>query len=276
MNRRDSQNKSSGNRDCEARSTSLCIQNTRRSSSKAMVDLVGIEPNPGPKVSKRVNKQRSGTNVAASDRWIQNSNPGAVRALIERNPLDLILRPPSMSITQSPPPGFQKKVTWLQSSLLFTANFSTTNNWYANSFALSDIPTLAAFAVSFDQYCIYAVKVRFLPKATTSVVGQFGSVIDFDNAVQPTSWQQLEDYGNFMSMSLVQGCCQERFIKPCVTPLVYNGAGTGFATARSWIDSANTGVPHYGVRYGIDNGGPLIALQVGVEMTYVIGFRNNI
>jgi len=197
--------------------------------------------------------------------------------LIERNPLDLRLKPPSMAITQKPPRGFQSHIVWVQAStdLVFSASSGGASN--AESFALSDVAALSTMSQNWDQYCIYAVKIRLEPIIGNSgvVPGALMSVIDFDNASIPTGPGQMEEYGNFMVTNIVQGVSHERLVLPCVTPLLYAPSSlTAFATARTWIDSAQPAVPHYGIKYGVYKNSSTI--MVANYKTYVVGFRNNI
>jgi len=204
------------------------------------------------------------------------SNPGAVRGLVERNPLDAVLKPPRLEITQAPPINFQSRINWVQASTQFTFTLTSAVPCAAQQFALNDLTVLSNFAPLYDQFCIYAIKVRLTPMIANSAVSGFelGSSIDFDSATVPTGYGQLQEYGNFTEMSGVAGGCLERFIHPCISQLAYNSSLSGYSPSRSWCDSTSPGVIHYGHKFGYN--GTTANLSVIAFCTYVVGFRNNI
>jgi hypothetical protein len=224
--------------------------------------------------SKRSNKTRAGS---SSDRWILDSDPGAVRALRQTSPLDLVIKPPIMTFRATPPVGFEKKPYFFKKQVSTTFTVASTGfSASALTFQLTDIADLVTLAGLFDQYCLFAVVVRFDPICSSaSINGVLSSVIDFDNAAVPANAAVLQGYSTFMSMNVLPGSCQERMVKVCSTPLVYNGVGTsGFMVGQNWVDCVNTGVPHYGIRFGVDTN--TSAYTIAIKSTYYVAFRNNI
>jgi len=228
------------------------------------------------KNGRRKNKaSKTGT---SNDRWLLNSDPGAVRALRQTSPLDLVVKPPSMTFNYTPPVGFEKKPYWFKKQVSTT--FSVASSGFsagALQFQLSDIADLVTLAGVFDQYCLYCVVVRFEPQCSSaSFNGILQSVIDFDNAAIPANAALLQGYSTYMSMNVVPGSCQERMVKVCSTPLVYNGATlpSGFMVGQNWLDCVNTAIPHYGIRFGVDTNAS--TYTVGIKSTYYVAFRNNI
>jgi hypothetical protein len=222
-------------------------------------------------------KRNSKGRATPSDAWIRDSDPGGVRGFVQTSPLDMVIKPPSMTMTYQPPVGFERRPYWFkkQSSTTFAVS---TGGLAAGalSFQLSDVTDFVTLAALFDQYCIYCVVVRFDPEITTGTIGGvFASVIDFDNATVPASLAQLQGYSTYTSMNVLQGACQERVVKVCSTPLVYNGVATSaFLVGQNWVDCANTGVPHYGIRFGVSNN--TSAYTIAIQATYYVAFRNTI
>jgi len=229
-----------------------------------------------PRKNKRKNKGSGsgGSNVRS---YLSNTNSGGTQALVQRAPGDFNIRPMRMSITQDPPKNFPSMIYWVRISVDDTIAFTTTTTTGARTFQLSDMSRAVALAANFDQYCVHTVIANFDPQmapGSTITPGVFASAIDFDSAVVPTGPGQLEEYFSYLSMNMAPGTVQERIIQPCVTPALYSGSAvfSGYAVARSWIDSANTSVPHFGVKYAyVGSSGNM---TIKVVYTYIIGFRN--
>jgi hypothetical protein len=192
---------------------------------------------------------------------------------------DLRLKPPSLGITQHPPKDFENQILWVTDTAEVSTNYTAGGAVFnAQSFQISDYFTLPSFASLFDQYCIYAVDCNFTFEISNSTVtpGTFGTAIDFDSSSIPTNYGTLENYSSYQAVPVTQGTTLKRFVKPCVTPSVYNNstAFSGYSVGRQWIDSANTSVPHYGIKYGVH--GNSTAFTGRLYTRIVVGFRNKL
>jgi hypothetical protein len=230
-------------------------------------------------VNRRASQNKRSGQPSNIDKVIFNSHKGAANAFRMTCLSDLHLRPPVQGITQSPPLNYRDSVFWCDDSVDLSTNYTSGGTVFnASTFQLTDCFTLPLFAALFDQYCIYDVKVRFMFEFTNSGAspGEFLSAIDFDSATVPTGPGALENYSSFEVMPITQGACQERFVKPCVTPFVFQSgvSVTSFTVARQWIDSADTSVPHFGIKYGIR--GNTQAVIGKTYLTYTVGFRNKL
>jgi hypothetical protein len=213
------------------------------------------------------------------NRRILLAHKGAAQGYQQNILNDLRVRPPGVGITQSPPMNYRDNILWIEDNVDITTNYTSGGTVFVGTqFALTDMFTLPLFAALYDQYCIYSVTARFMFEFsnTGATPGEFLSAIDFDSATTPTGPGALENYSTFEVMSITQGCCQTRFVQPCVTPLVFQGATiiTSYSVARQWIDSADTAIPHFGLKYGIR--GNQQAVIGKCYLSYVVGYRNKL
>jgi len=192
---------------------------------------------------------------------------------------DLSMRVPSWSLTQSPPRNFAAQVHWFQINLEsnYTVGSSTVEANF--DFRLTNLNSGSQYASLFDQYCIYAVMVRFQANSeypTSGTLGTLRTAIDYDNSNNLSSWTALADYSSCVTCEVETGASYERYVKPTVAPALYNvnnASLTGYGVGRYWIDSASSGMPHYGLRSYVN--GATINYTMLVEFTYIIGVRNN-
>ncbi len=139
------------------------------------------------------------------------------------------------------------------SEALGALNTSTTvPTTYSLYFALSQFNDVSSLTAIFDQYMIEYVEVWFQPRNTivsgnTANTGIMHTVVDYDDANTLASVGAAANYANVLVGSGVEG--HYRVFVPHVAAAVYSGAFTSFSNvARRWIDSASTGVQHYGFK----------------------------
>jgi hypothetical protein len=183
-----------------------------------------------------------------------------------------------ISPTMKPPLDIPKKVHWFQCSVLLAQgqSISTTAPTELNyHFTITDVIDAGpAIQGLFDQYCIYAVVLNQVVSQVSTASNSLGRVttaLDYDNVNALGSESLLLSYGSAQTIEVVPGLGIQRFIKPCVDPVIYsvqNGVG------RLWIDSASTPY-HYGIR-SYWAGNTSSNLLVDTLCTYVICARNNI
>jgi hypothetical protein len=236
--------------------------------------------------SRNKNKPRGGGGLKktarAVDRELVNSSYVVGRAEVIFPKADLEAPLPDWKLTQHPP-SLRGNITWvvgrLQTILTISNSVPTENNV---AFRLSDLVDLVGLAAFFDQYCIYAVTVNVTPNfegagSTLYTFGTCVTAIDYDNINNLGSLQAIEAFQTAETFEMAAGQSIQRFIKPAVAPALYttgSPALAGYSVQRMWVDSSDTGVPHYGFRsFFVSN--TVAGNSVVNDFTYVVGFRNN-
>ena len=150
-------------------------------------------------------------------------------------------------------------------------------------FSLAQIPDVSDFTNLYDQYQIKMVKWTIIPRGNSMDVqtglttgqnmGVF-SVLDYDDNTTPTTLDELMQYQNMrMTRSTQQ---HKRVLRPKLRNAVVGSAGVianGNNTRHTWIDCNNTTVPHYGIKYALQqlpNGSQIYDLKVD----YYLAFKN--
>lgn len=214
-----------------------------------------------------------------SDQAIINSHASSSPGFDQRCYSDALIKPPSIGLTQRPPKDYQNMILWIDDTCETSVNWSAGGTvYYGYQFALSNFYKASAEVTNWDQFCIYSVVCRFIHEIpnSASTPGEFGSAIDFDSSTVPTGFGQIENYNSFQLEAITQGISQTRYVKPCVTPFVYqSGTSLGnFTVARQWVDSANPTVPHFGIKFAAH--GNTSAFTTRMIMTGVFGFKNSL
>jgi hypothetical protein len=210
---------------------------------------------------------------------VASSHHSAAAASTIQVSQDFRPRAPKWALTQRPPMNISSLIYWVQENT--QTNFAVATATVESNFVfqIAAINAVNSYLAIFDQYCIYAVHVRIIPNTEYPASGTLGSLataIDYDNVNNLGSWTAIQDYGTVNITQVESGVSVERYIEPCVAPAIYNAAGsfTGFGVGRYWIDSANSGVPHYGLRTYTN--GSTISYTMLVNTTYILGFRNTV
>lgn len=134
----------------------------------------------------------------------------------------------------------------------------------AFSFQLVDLPNVAEYTSLFDQYKINGVSVRVIPKTSEQIqggtagtiqtlgYGQVVSAIDYDDAANPTSKDELLEYGSVKTTA--SNRIHTRYIRPKVLNVVFRNALTsGYAPVKApYLDQAYNDLPHYGLKLWVD------------------------
>lgn len=146
------------------------------------------------------------------------------------------------------------------------------------NFQLANLPNPAEFTQLYDQYCIKAIKIKFVPRVTTSnaltPARNMWSVIDYDDSVVPTSRDQLLQYQNLKTSTMTR--THTRYFKPAVADEVYaTTIATGYGPVKNkWLDCTYDTIEHYGVKVCFDplpTGGPI---SYDIITTFYLAFKN--
>lgn len=137
------------------------------------------------------------------------------------------------------------------------------NNYLAGwNFSLSNIPSTTEFTALFDFYKITYIKLylqlQLDPGAGAAATAAYPNMYycrDYDDAGAPLNFDQLFEHGKLQRAVLQPNKLIVIKIRPATLGLVYNGVLGNSYTPKwgEWIDMANTGVPYYGLKLGIEN-----------------------
>lgn len=231
-----------------------------------------------PKGKKKTGKKKGGQGSAnAIMKYFMKSDDNTSNEQLCMS--DLKIHPLSGAYNESIPRNWENQTYFVRDVCETSTNWTSGGTVYATyQFILSAFYKANVIATVFDQYAMHAVKVQFVHEIQNSSVtpGEFGSCIDFDSAATPTGFGQLEDYNNFRMSPIAQGQEQTRFLMPCTTPFVYqSGTSLGsFNVGRYWVDSANTSVPHFGIKYAVH--GNTTAFTTRLFITGIFAFKNSV
>lgn len=151
-------------------------------------------------------------------------------------------------------------------------------------FKLNNMLNYTDFTNLFQEYRLNCVVVKFTPQWTTNDISNMtantttGSsvytspgmvfALDYNDASTPSSLNDLHEFSN--SKDLPFNRAVKIKIWPACSPGVYISAvSAGYAVKRKlWLRSANSDIPHYGLKYGIYN----IAAGVNYRWNYIIKY----
>lgn len=125
------------------------------------------------------------------------------------------------------------------------------------SFRLSDLLDSTEFTNLFDQYRINYVDYTFILKqsgASPAYPIIFWAEDHDDDAVPVVNEVLAKENCRILQFGATRTMIQLR-VRPNITRNVYNGVTNGYERAPpgAWVDSAVATVPHYGVKYYIQN-----------------------
>lgn len=131
----------------------------------------------------------------------------------------------------------------------------------ASSFPLTGLPQVAQFQALYDQFRITHVQMRFMlrtdPSAQAAATATYPRLYyarDYNDLNLPANLNELREYSKCKIVHLKPDKTVVVNLKPAVLTEVYKTAvSTGYAPKwRQWISTADASVPHYGVKWGVD------------------------
>lgn len=156
---------------------------------------------------------------------------------------------------------------------------------YLNAFSvnLGLLPGVSDFANLYDEYRIDFVKHKVFLSTPPEAAPLSSSnsfpiaywAIDKDDDTPPASLDEIRQHGNVQTAMLTN----ERPIiityKPsCLVQAYRTAVSTGYSAKQGqWIDMAGTNVPHYGLKFGL-NDFTNTAFKVIIETTLWVSMRN--
>lgn len=135
------------------------------------------------------------------------------------------------------------------------------------TFKLSDLPAYSELNALFAQYRFKKIDLQMIPRVnaqTNSGTGyaisstglsysNFHYAVDNTGPGAPSSLAVIMQYDKGKTVNAQFGKEFHISLNPRPLDVLYNGtvvSGYGVADAKTWINSTNTGVQHYGVVYG--------------------------
>jgi len=161
------------------------------------------------------------------------------------------------------------------------ATLMTTSNsvitFGSQAFALSGLNNVAGYTAVFDQYKITKIE-AWIYAIESATVGEpvlgaatWLSVVDYDDNTALASYNKGTDYKTCYQSNLTDG--HYRCFVPHVAVAVYSGTFTSFKNeVADWIDSASTGVQHYGIKTASNITPNPVTVQAIYR--YHVSFRN--
>lgn len=179
-------------------------------------------------------------------------------------------------------------------TLLIPWNDSGGNAKYEGlQFKLDDMLGSAQFVAMYQEYRINCVVVKFQPLwdsgdvANRMHVGTAGGVpapqpinlpmigwcYDYNDANTPTNLDDLQKFANYREAQFDKPIKIK--IWPACAPGVYiSGVAAGYSIKRKeWLRSANSNVPHYGLKYCVYNISNAVAYAWNFSVKYYVSFR---
>lgn len=132
----------------------------------------------------------------------------------------------------------------------------------AYSFNLAQLPNVADFTSLFDRYMITHVQLAFYltvePGAQTAATATYPKLYmirDYDDSSAPSSLNALREHSKCIVRVMNPNKPVIINIKPAITTEVYRSAvATSYSPKwNQWVDMAHTDVPHYGIKWAIDD-----------------------
>lgn len=150
-------------------------------------------------------------------------------------------------------------------------------------FKLSSLPNYTEFTSLYDEYRVNKILVKAIPNFSGSNLGPQGtssvlqqipnlhSVIDNDDSTDPTSLNELLQYGNH---KMTRGNrIHSRLFTPAIQMASYEGSTQiNVEKYKAWINCANPDVRFYGVKYALE-GSNVTQGQFNVYVTMYISCK---
>ncbi len=177
---------------------------------------------------------------------------------------------------------FKRKFICTNKILNGSSTTSITGFLGAESVSLSLVPDHDSYTKIFDQYRITHAKWSFTNvgsasnPATTKTPFLYYAA-DFDDQSVPATKANLLNMDHVKKDSLTPGKTVHVNVKPRMAQSLYNNgltAGYGLGPTAAWVDCASIQIPHYGMKYCIDN---MLTAEytIDFETTIWVEFRGN-
>lgn len=154
-------------------------------------------------------------------------------------------------------------------------------------FKLTDVPGYTEFTGLFDEYKISAVKIMFMSPGVTTINNQTGGApsfvipmlytcLDYTDDDVTLDIQDIREYQTAKIHHITKRM-NSRYLKPCFQTLVYEGVGQGYTPKRGWLNTNDSSVEHYAIKYGLEPTGGTVdnRYEIKIVCKYYLAFRNS-
>ncbi len=147
------------------------------------------------------------------------------------------------------------------------------------TFTANALPNYSSWAAVFDRYRIKSAKVDFTPQSVQEIttagqsVGIFHTLLDFDDNTAPTSVAAMQRYSTYCGIISTKPI--RRALLPRAAAATYVSAvTTGYVEVEpnAWRDVAYGDIPHYSVKWGLDNTSAAALVIYNVLVTLTVEF----
>jgi len=162
-------------------------------------------------------------------------------------------------------PKLQCQFTEVISPFLTTSMVAFT--FAARAFQASDVST-AGFLTLFDQYRIDQIEVWIEPRAAqgSTVFSNISTRVDLDDVSTPTVIENVEHGPGALTTAGGNGHYHKWV--PHMAMAAYSGVFTSFTNREpQWIDSASSGVQHFGIKMGAFATAAVVNYDMSVRFT---------
>jgi hypothetical protein len=162
-------------------------------------------------------------------------------------------------------------VTMVRLTPNFLMTSTTIPTYYASSFALSDVPGYTSYISVFDQYKILQIEAWLEPESPqgTTSFRQLVTSVDLDDANLPSTTSSVADKPG--ALITEGGAGHYHSWVPHFAVASYSGTFTSYANTTGWIDSASSGVQHYGLKSAAQSTPAVVGYDATIR--YTIAFR---
>jgi len=230
--------------------------------------------------------KKKGRKPPSTDSVFVRENHSAPWADVQFDPADLGRRPMSMALVQHPPKRIEDGIYWMKKTVTATLGVASGGGITELGIApsLGNFSESAQFVALFDQYCIYSLIARAKLEVTNLPVveatfGRILSCVDFDSIGAISTENAYLEFSSAQSSELTIGKSYERFCKPCITVVTGSSnvtTNTGLAMTRSWVNTSQTAIPHFGFRFATIGNNTAANQVVNITITAILGFRNGV
>lgn len=154
--------------------------------------------------------------------------------------------------------------------------------YYAYQFQLNQLTNFTEFTNLFDNYRVNKLLLKFVPRSTVNqqtgnaFLGEFISVIDYNDVVTPSSSAQLMEMDTHRKTTGFR--THARMWTPSVLTPQYSVGGSGSFVSnprfKQWINSSNPDISHYGFKMSYDNTSNVAPVVWNVFLTAYMSFKN--
>lgn len=193
-------------------------------------------------------------------------------------------RRPGRKWTWTRYPGVAQPVQYFTRTV-YRANFFSaapgTGQGLGINFQLNNLVNASEFTSLYDQYCIKAIKIEFIPRCTEAtpnnpnLIGNLWTVIDRDDSTAPSNLDTLVQYQNLKRTQMTQ-VHTRYFVPSCKDTIFATGSTQTYGEIQNkWIDCGSPDAEHYGIKLwsdGLPTGAPAISYDVSTK--FYLAFKN--